>query len=114
MTRRGWSVVVLTVVALVVYLITPDRLPSDDSRPSPVGTVAVQAAPESAEGAYDPSQPPRLTSDGVTTLSRADLPAPAPETVFVSSSAAAVSLDVSSSPGPESRADRANPWVLRC
>ncbi|MCY1141507.1 hypothetical protein OWR29_26215 [Actinoplanes sp. Pm04-4] len=68
MTRRWPGPVLLTVLALVIYLITPDRLPATQQpHPLPGGGQSWLAG-----SAHDPAQHPQLTSDGVTILPRAD------------------------------------------
>lgn len=68
MTRQRSSVVLLTVVALVTYLITPDRLPAaQQPQPLPAGGQSWLVG-----NAHDPDEHPELTSDGVTMLARAD------------------------------------------
>jgi hypothetical protein len=67
-TRRWPGVVLLTVLSLVIYLITPDRLPATQQPHSLPGG----GQGWSAGSARDPAQHPQLTSDGVTILPRAD------------------------------------------
>ncbi|WP_306213424.1 hypothetical protein [Actinoplanes sp. RD1] len=58
----------LTVLSLMIYLITPDWLPAaHQPDPLPAGGQSGLAG-----SAHDPAQHPQLTSDGLTILPRAD------------------------------------------
>ena len=64
--RRWWGVIALTVIALTVYLVSPDRVPEQIGSPPPptVGSTAV------SDGSHHPSDHPPLSSDGVTVQPR--------------------------------------------
>lgn len=74
------GVVLLTVLALAIYLITPDRLPAAP-QPHPPAGAGEQSRP--AGSAHDLAAHPGLTSDGVTTLTRAAAPPAGAETALL-------------------------------
>ncbi|MBL7254436.1 hypothetical protein [Paractinoplanes lichenicola] len=85
MTRRWSGVVLLTVVTLAIYLITPDRLPAaHQPHPPPAGGQGW-----SAGNAHDPAGHPQVASDGVTMLPRVAATELALQTPAVSSLASA-------------------------